>query len=92
MGKKPDDDFDIAEAWRTLADKIQVDHERTQRMIEAIEANTNSNNRLAQALERKSSKTRSPVKTRRSPTRKAVVSERAAAIAKAALARHKSNG
>lgn len=67
--------------------------DRIERLIAAQEAQTNELRRLVQVLERREQKrTTKAVRARRVPTRRVVVTERAEALAKAALARHRDLG
>jgi hypothetical protein len=69
------------------------DAERLERLIAAQEAQTNAINRLVQELQdARKKRTAKVVRTRRAPTRTVVVTERAEALAKAALARHRDLG
>jgi hypothetical protein len=75
------------------AQKRDEDAERIDRLIAAQEAQTNELRRLVQLLERREQKRPAKVaRARRAPTRKVVVSDRAEALAKAALARHRDQG
>lgn len=77
-----------------MADDKTLDADRIERLIAANEHAANALNRLAQALERREQKraTRKAPRARRVPTRKVVVTERAEALADAALARHRNLG
>lgn len=71
----------------------QLDADRLERLIASNEATANEIRRLVQVLERKEQKrVTKAARARRAPTRKVVVSERAEALAKAALARHRDLG
>jgi hypothetical protein len=69
------------------------DADRLERLIAAQEAQTNAINRLVQELQdARKKRTTKAVRTRRAPTRTVVVTERAEALARAALARHRDLG
>jgi hypothetical protein len=74
--------------------KLEVEEDRFERLISALEAAVNALNRQAQIAEERDRK-RIAVKAtrvRRVPQKRVVVSDRAEAIGKAALARRRANG